>query len=189
MRSALVKLLICPRRGLRAWVTLGAAFSGDLDAPWPGRGGWGQGRLRCGHLENPGSPGLGGAGLHPDGDTGGLKRRPLRPLPGLGWDSALPASCEESGVSSESLAGSLPGPPAAMCVLSALRFTRPRSLAPRAARPSQAPPIPSSVLSLELNIQGADFECPLGQATWPSSLGQGPEHLLCRVSWGSPALF
>lgn len=30
---ALVKLLICPHRGLGAWVTLGAAFSGDLHPP------------------------------------------------------------------------------------------------------------------------------------------------------------
>lgn len=73
---ALVKLLICPRWGLGAWVTLRAAFSGDLDAPLAPspRGGWGRGGLRWGHGSHSGSPGWGGgAGLGP---AGGHRRPP-----------------------------------------------------------------------------------------------------------------
>lgn len=71
---AVVKLLICPRRELRAWVTLGAAFSGDLDTPLALalslslRRRWGQGSLRWGHKRNSRRPGL-------DGDPDGGQRR------------------------------------------------------------------------------------------------------------------
>lgn len=91
---AVVKLLICPRRELRAWVTLGAAFSGDLDTPLALslslRRRWGQGSLRWGHKRNSRRPGL-------DGDpAGGWQRRP----------EAYPHSVLLQGLS-EVLAGNL----------------------------------------------------------------------------------
>ena len=86
MRSALVKHLICPLRGLRARVTLEAAFSGDLDTPLARpRGEEEAPRPEVGPQQEFWDPGLNGAGLDPDGDTSGLKHLlpPTSPRPWL----------------------------------------------------------------------------------------------------------